>query len=117
MPAWRPAYASTASVGDDQVGRHAREEAGCDQVEAEGVMPVAAHTGPDLADHIQDRSAGERVEQQLEWTGVDLVADDRSEERGPAADQAGPPQPGPRGPRAAERADDAEALGRVVQAE
>ena len=48
---------------------------------------------------------------------MDLVADDRAEERRPAADQAGEPEPAPRRAHAAERADDAEPLGRVVQAE
>src|ERR1700731_2709455 len=113
----RTAPASTASVGDDQVCRHAREKARGDQVEAERVMAVAAHAGPDLTDHMRDRAAGEGLEQQLQRTGVDLVADDRAEERGPAADQAGAAEPGPGWPRAAERAADAEALARVVPPE
>ena len=34
--------------------------------EAELAVAVAAHAVPDLADHVEDRPAGERVEAQLE---------------------------------------------------
>ena len=80
-------------------------------------MAVAPHAGPDLADHVQNRAARERVEAELERVRVDLVADQRADERRTAADQSGESEPRPRRAHAAEGADDPEALGRVVQTE
>ena len=55
-----------AAVGDDQIGADSRQEACCDQVQAEHAVAVAAHARPDLADHVQHRSPRQRVEEQLE---------------------------------------------------
>jgi uncharacterized membrane protein len=106
-----------ASVGDDEVGAHADEETRRDQIEAEDAVPVAAHGRPDLPDHVQDRAARERVEEQLERLRVDLVADDRPQHRRSAGHEARHAEPLPGGVRAAQRPHDAEALGRVVQPE
>ena len=42
--------------------------------------PVPPHGVPDLADHVQDRAAGNAVEGQLERLRVDVVAHHRSQE-------------------------------------
>ena len=60
------AGALPAAVGDDQIGGHADEKARGDQIEAKRAIPVTAHPGPDLTDHVKDRAAGERVEEELE---------------------------------------------------
>jgi two-component system OmpR family sensor kinase len=86
---------SAAAVGHDEVGQYARKESSGEQVEAERVMSVATHTGPDLADHVQNRTAGQRVESQLERMGVNLVADECSQQRRAAPDQAREREPSP----------------------
>ena len=80
-------------------------------------MAVAAHAVPDLADHVEDRAAGDGVEGELERLGGDVVADHRAEEGRAAADQAREPEPAPGGRDVAERPDDPKALGGVVQRE
>src|SRR5580704_11000628 len=72
----RPPRAGSASaVADDEIGGDAEQEAPGEQVEAQLAVVVAPHAGPDLADDIEDRTAGERVEPQLERPRVDLVAE------------------------------------------
>jgi hypothetical protein len=80
-------------------------------------MAVAAHSVPDLADHVQDRAPGQGVEEQFERLRGDVVADHRAHERRAAADQPRKAQPLPGGRHVAQRSDDAEALGGVVQSE
>src|SRR5262249_44227268 len=104
-----------AAVGHDQVGRDSGEEPDGHERQAERVEAVAADAGPDLADHVEDRPAGERVEAELERIGVHLVTDHRADERGSATHEPGEAEPGPARPHAAERAHDPEALGGVVE--
>src|SRR5689334_16131276 len=79
--------ALAAGVDDDEVRDDAGHEAGGEQEQAELAVADAAHRVPHLADHVEDRAAGQRVEQQLEWLGSHLVADHRAQEHGTAADQ------------------------------
>src|SRR5487761_120057 len=72
------------AVGDDQVRRHTQQKPGGQHPQPERTVAVAAHAVPDLTDHVQHGAARERVEQQLERARVDLVADERAEERRPA---------------------------------
>src|SRR3954470_12692993 len=98
----------TNEVGDDAGAEAAGEQ---DQP----ALPVAvAHAVPYLADDVEDGAARECVERELERLRADAVSDHRAEEGGAAADQPGRREPAPGGPYAAERADDAEAFGRVV---
>ena len=53
---------SGAAVRDDEVGRDAEQEADAEHVEAELGVALAAHAGPDLADDVEDRAAGEGEE-------------------------------------------------------
>src|SRR4051794_33267792 len=108
---------SAAAVGDDEVGHDPGREAAREQDEPELAVAVAPHAVPDLTDDVEDRAARDRVEGELERLGADAVADHRADEGGAAADQAGEREPAPRGPDVAERADDAEALRRVVERE
>ena len=80
-------------------------------------MAVAADRVQDLTDHVEDGTAGEGVERELERLRCDLVADHAPDERRTTADEACERKPAPRGRDRAERADDAESLGRVVQRE
>src|SRR4051794_4279851 len=112
----RPA-SSAAAVDDDEVGHDPGGEAAGEEDEPELAMAVAAHAVPDLTDDVEDRAAGDGVEGQLERRGAHAVADHRAGEGGAAADQAGEREPAPRGAHVAQRADDAEALRRVVQRE
>src|SRR4051794_10309609 len=82
----RPAC-SGAAVGDDEICRDPHQEAGAEQVEAELGVSVAPYAIPDLADDVQDGAAGQGEEQQLQRVAGDLVSDDRSDERGSAADE------------------------------
>src|SRR5690348_2127385 len=77
------------AVRDDHLGGHAQEDPRADHQQAE--LPVAelAHRAPDLADHVEDGARGDRVEEKLERLGGDVVADDRAEEDGTPADEAG----------------------------
>ena len=77
-------------------------------------MPVAAHPDPDLADHVEDRTAGERVEAQLEG------AEDLEPTMAPR--KVGPPPTRPAAPShfhqaAWSRAGRTQPLGGVVQPE
>jgi two-component system, OmpR family, response regulator len=116
-PTARAARSLAAAVDDHEVGDDARREAAREQDQADLAVPEAAHAVPDLADDIEDRAARQGVERELERLGGDAVADHRPDERRAAADEPGKQQPAPRGPDITERADDAEALGRVVQRE
>src|SRR2546423_6161807 len=108
---------SGAAVHDDEVGRDADHEPDDEEPEPELAVAEAPHPVPHLADHVEDRAAREGVERELERLRRHVVADDRSDERGAATDQSGEREPSPRGAHVAERADDAEALGRVVEGE
>src|SRR3954447_25453837 len=71
-----------AAVGDHEIGGDAEQEPDAEHVEPELGVPEAARAGPDLADHVEDRSAGQREAAQLERIAGDLVADHRADERG-----------------------------------
>src|SRR3954453_3562476 len=110
-----PGWSSRAAVGHDEVRRDAEQEADAEHVEPELAVPEPARPGPDLAEHEENRAAGEREEHQLQRIGRDLVADHRAYERRPAGHQPGDDQPAPGRPDVPEWPDDAEALGGVVQ--
>src|SRR6266542_3380033 len=98
-----PGRGSAAAVDDDQVGHETGDEPDGQHPEAELAMSVAAHRVPDLADHVEDRAPGDRIERQLERLGCDVVAEHRPEESRASADEPGDGEPAPRRPDVAER--------------
>src|ERR671910_1744727 len=68
---------SAAAVDDDEVGERTDQQPQGEHPEAELAVTESAHTGPHLADHVQDRAGREGVERELEWLRGDVVADDR----------------------------------------
>src|SRR5581483_9060419 len=108
---------SAAAVGDDEVGRDADEEPEGEQAESQLAVAVAPHGGPDLADHVEDRSAGDGIEGELEGLRGHVVADHGADEGGAAPDQAREGEPAPGRPHGPEGPDDPEALGGVVEGE
>src|SRR3954451_8146227 len=100
-PAGAAACRSGPAVGDDEIRRHAQQEADAEHVEPELEVALAADAVPDLADHVEDRPAGQREEEQLERVARDLVADHRPQPRRPARDRPGEAQPAPGGANAA----------------
>src|SRR4051794_3562045 len=93
---------SAAAVDDDQVGEHPGGEARGQHDEPELAVAVPAHAVPDLTDHVEDRSAREGVEDELERVGGDVVPDHRAKEGGCTADQAHQREPAPRRPHVPE---------------
>src|SRR4051812_21035135 len=108
---------SAAAVDDDEVRQDADREAQAEHPKPQLAVTEAAHRVPHLADHIEDGSARDRIEGELERLRGDAVAEHGAEEGGCAADNAGDEQPAPCGRDVAQRADYPEALSRVVQGE
>src|SRR5947208_7320364 len=105
----------TAAVSDDQIRDYPDHEARADHQQTELAVAVAAHPGPYLADHVQDRPAGGGVEGELQRPAGHAISDDRAEERGPTANEAGQAQPRPRRSDVTQRANNPESLCGVVQ--
>src|SRR4051812_34098686 len=104
----------SAPVCDDELGERAEGHACRKHQQAELAMSQLAHRGPDLPDHVEDGAGRDRIEEQLEGLGADVVADHRPQEHGAAAHQPGYGKPTPTRPHVPQGADDAEPLRRVV---
>ena len=108
-----------AGRADDEVRRKAEQQAEEDEPHHEHGVSVLAVRDEELLHDVEDRACGDREEDDRHRLARPGLAEHRAEERRQAADRAEERDEAPARlcPLAAHRSADAEALGRVVQAE
>src|SRR5436190_17686956 len=116
-PAAQTRYCLTPAPNNDEVGEHTRGKARGEEPQSELAMPELVRGLQDLTDHVEDRAPGQRIEHELQGLGGHAVANQCADEGRAAADEPGEPEPAPARADRAQRADDPEPLGRVVQGE
>src|SRR5215204_154629 len=104
---------------EHELGGEPEEEPAEQPPRDEDLALGASHHREQLDDHVEDRAAGDGEERRLDPLVHPCLPEGGTQERRPAADQAEQREKAPRRPLAISRhrADDAEALGRVVEAE